>query len=465
MPWLFPLKKIKEETEMNEQALALLEEKKLPQLSRILKEMNPADLAQLFAELPQEYLTILFRILPKELAAATFVCMDTDMQQQLITAFSDKELKAVLDEMYMDDTVDIIEEMPSNVVTRILKNSDAASRKTINELLKYPEDSAGSIMTTEFVNLKSPMSVEQAIAHIRKAGPDKETIYTCYVTDPNRKLLGLVTVKQLLLADPESTVADIMDTHVIYVGTLEDEEEVAALFDKYDFLAVPVVDNEQRLVGIITVDDVLDVIREETTEDIAKMAAMTPSDDTYFKTPVLVHARHRIVWLLVLMLSATLTGIIINNYEAALTAVPLLVSFMPMLMDTGGNCGAQASTMIVRAMALGEVKTGDLFKALFKELRIALVISFALVAVNTARILIMYPGNEYKFQLALVTGLSLICAVILAKCLGCVLPILAKKLKIDPAIMASPLITTTVDCCTVLIYFAIAGQVFKNVIG
>ncbi|HOP10948.1 MAG TPA: magnesium transporter [Oscillospiraceae bacterium] len=444
---------------MNQEAMALLEEKKFPQLCRILKEMNPADLAALFAEFPEEYLPIIYRILPKELAAETFVCMDADLQEVLITAFSDKELREVLDEMYMDDTVDVIEEMPSNVVARILKNSNPADRRTINELLKYPSDSAGSIMTTEYVYLKKDMTVRDAFARIRKIGPDKETIYTCYVTDASRKLVGVVTVKDLLLAEQESVINDIMETNVIYVSTLEDKETAARLFDKYDLLAVPVVDQEQRLVGIITVDDAMDVLREENTEDILKMSAVTPTDDTYLKTSVFKHAKNRIVWLLILMVSATITGAIITKYEAAFTSIPLLIAFLPMLMDTGGNSGSQSSTTIIRGLALEEIKPRDFFRVLFKEVSVALMVGAVLAIVNTARVLITYPHDPIKYQLALVTGMALMCAVLIAKTLGCCLPMLAQKLKIDPALMAAPLMTTIVDAGTVLVYFSIATAV------
>lgn len=446
---------------MNQETMALLKEKKFPQLCRILKEMNPADLAAMLAEFPEEYLPIIFRILPKELAAETFVCMDADLQELLITAFSDRELREVLDEMYMDDTVDMIEEMPSNVVARILKNSDPEDRKTINELLKYPGDSAGSIMTTEYVYLKKDMTVRDAFNRIRKIGPDKETIYTCYVTDGSRKLVGVVTVKDLLLAQQESVINDIMATNVIYVSTLEDKETAARLFDKYDFLAVPVVDQEQRLVGIITVDDAMDVLREENTEDIMKMSAIKPADDTYLKTSAFKHAKNRIVWLLILMVSATITGAIITKYESAFTAIPLLIAFLPMLMDTGGNCGSQSSTTIIRGLALEEIKPRDFLRVLLKEVGVALMVGVVLAAVNTIRVLFTYPQEPIRYQLALVTGLALMCAVLIAKTLGCCLPLLAQKLKIDPALMAAPLMTTIVDACAVLCYFSIATAVMN----
>lgn len=444
---------------MREKVIALLSEHKIPRLCRILKQMSPQDIAALAAEIPEEYLPLLFRILTKDTAAEVFVEMDSDLQETLITAFSDRELQEVLTKLFADDTVDIIEEMPANVVTKILRNSSPLRRAQINELLKYPADSAGSIMTLEYVDLKKDMTVEEAFAKIRRTGPDRETIYTCYVTDESRRLIGTVSAKDLMLAQSENVINDIMTTNFISVLTTEDRESAAMLFDKYDLLAIPVVDTENRMVGIITFDDAIDVLREESTEDIEKMAAMSPSEDTYFKTSVFTHAKKRIVWLLVLMLSATITGGIITRYESAIAAVPLLVAFLPMLMDTGGNCGSQSSTMMVRGLALGEIKTGDFWRAIFKEFLIALTVGVALAAVNTVRVLIMNRSDPLKFKLALVTGLALMCAVVIAKLLGCALPMLAKKIKIDPALMSAPIITTMLDACSVLIYFVIASAV------
>ena len=444
--------------EKKELILELLKNKKITELSNQIKECNPADIALFFDDIPSdEDIIILFRILPKELAAETFVDMDPDMQELLIKAFSDKELKAVIEELYVDDAVDLIEEMPANVVKRILKNTDKQTREEINQLLQYPKDSAGSIMTVEYVSLRPNMTVKQAFERIRKTGIDKETIYICYVTDTDRKLLGLLSVRTLLLADETQKIQDIMLTNIISVTTLEDKEEVAHKFDKYDYLALPVVDQENRLVGIVTVDDAMDVIREENTEDFELMAGMSPSDESYFKTSIWVHAKNRIVWLLFLMISATVTGSIITNYENAFAAIPLLVSFIPMLMGTGGNCGSQSSTMIIRGLALEEIKLKDWLKAAFKEIRIGIVVGIILAIVNGIRIIIMY----HDINLALVLGFSLIGTVILAKVLGCLLPMLAKKLKLDPAIMAAPLITTIVDTCSVLIYFNIAMSVFN----
>ena len=352
----------------------------------------------------------------------------------------------------MDDTVDLIEEMPSNVVKRILKGVPKKERDVINELLKYPEDSAGTIMTTEFIDLKINMTVKEAFAKIKKTGINNENVYTCYVLDIRRQILGLLDVKDLLLADEDEKIKDIMETNVITVNTLDDKEEVAKKFDKYDLIALPVVDKEERLVGIVTIDDAIDVLQEENTEDFEIMAAITPIEDSYFKTSVFKHAKNRILWLLLLMISATLTGTILTHYEEAFAVLPILVSFIPMIMDTGGNCGSQSSTLIIRGMAMDEIKLKDFFKALWKELRVALLVGSALALVNGLRIFIQYHDPK----LSLVLGLTLIGTVSMAKMLGCILPMLAKKLKLDPAIMAAPLITTIVDTCSILIYFKIA---------
>ena len=446
---------------MKEMTLTLLQAKKYKELKAVLETMNPADIAALFEELTTEDMILVFRLLPKELAAETFVYMEGDKQELLISAFSDKELEEVMTEMFLDDAVDLIEEMPANVVKRILMHIEPDMRNMINEILKYPGDSAGSIMTIEFVALKRDMTVEEAFTKIRETGVDKETIYTCYVTNPDRKLIGAVTVRNLLLSDYTRKIEDIMETNVISVHTLDDKEFVAKQMTKYDFLAIPVVDNEDRLVGIVTFDDAMDVIEDETEEDFAIMAAMTPSEDSYFKTSVFSHAKNRIVWLLFLMLSATVTGIIITKYENAFSAIPILVAFIPMLMDTGGNCGSQSSTMIIRGLALDEIKMGDIIKVMFKELRISLLVGLVLALVNGVRIYIMYSStSEYSnFQLSLVVGLTILCTVTLAKLLGCILPLAAKRLKLDPAIMAAPLITTVVDTCSVLIFFNIAMRV------
>lgn len=442
---------------MNKQIiLDLISKKDFIRLKEQLKGMNPVDVASLLETLEERELLIAFRVLNKEEAAETFTYSSMPMKQMLIDGFSDKELKAVLEEMFLDDTVDIIEEMPANVVKRILRNTDEETRKSINEILNYPKDSAGSMMTTEYVHLKKDMCVEEAIECIRLEAIDKETIYTCYVTE-NRKLIGFVTVKDLLMSKNETKVEDIMKHHVIWAYTHEDREEVAKMFSKYDFLAIPVVDTEQCLVGIVTFDDAMDVIEEETTEDITKMAAINPSDESYFETSVLDHAKNRIVWLLVLMLSATLTGTIITNYEHTFETIPLLVAFIPMLMDTGGNCGSQSSTLIIRGIALDEIKFQDIFRVIFKEFRISLLVSVTLAIINGIRIYLMYNN----LVLAIVIGYSLICTVVIAKVIGCMLPLIAKKFKLDPAIMAAPLITTIVDTCSIFIYFKIATLFFK----
>lgn len=451
---------------MNERILELLEMRSYAKLREEIIEMNPYDIAVVMQEIPKEMLPILFRILPKELAAETFVEMEADMQQLLIDSFNDSELKAMLSELYVDDTVDIIEEMPANVVKRILHHTDTETRAMINQILNYPKDSAGSIMTTEFVDLKKTMTVADAFAKIRKTGPDKETIYTCYVVNANRKLIGLVSAKQLMLADQNAIIEDIMETNIIFVNTYEDKENVAHLFDKYDFLAIPVVDKEERLVGIVTIDDAIDVLQEENTEDFAKMAAITSTDATYFKTPVWKHAKSRIFWLLFLMFSAVITGTIITSYEKAFSAVPLLVSFIPMLMGTGGNCGSQASTMIIRGMALDEINVGDFFKAVLKESAIALLVGFVLALVNSIRIIIMYRNEPdiNAYMLAFVLAITLMCIILLSKILGCALPMIAKKLKLDPAIMAAPLISTILDTCSVLIFFNFAVMFMKYIV-
>lgn len=438
-----------------EEIKELIEKKQFTKLKEELKEMKSADISTILDELDKEQAVIIFRLLSKEKAGMTFSYMETDMREKLIKDLTDTELKNVLDELFMDDTVDLIEEMPSNVVTRILRNVDKNDRKVINELLKYPEDSAGSIMTTEFIDLKENMTIEQALDRIRQIGTDSETIYTCYVLDKNRKLQGIISIKELILAKEESLIADNMETNIISVNTLEDKEEVAKKFDKYDLYALPVVDNENRLVGIVTVDDAINVLQDEAEEDFEKMAAMAPTEESYFETSVFKHAKNRIVWLLILMLSSAITGTIITNYENAFAAVPLLVAFIPMLMDTGGNCGSQSSTLIIRGLATDELEVKDVFKILWKEIRIAVIVGISLTLINGLRIFIQYKN----LQLACTVGLSITVTVILSKSIGCLLPLLAKKLKLDPAIMAAPLITTIVDILSVLVYFNIATAI------
>lgn len=433
---------------------SLLEAKKYSSLRDVLITMNPADIAGLFLELSPDSLPLLFRLLPKELAADTFVEMDEESQELLILGFSDRELKEVIDELYVDDAVDLVEEMPATVVKRILRQTSPETRKMINEILKYPEDSAGSIMTTEYVNLRPDMTVAQALQRIRATGVDKETIYTCYVTGADRKLTGIVTAKALLLSDSAQKIADIMESHVISVQTMTDQEQVALMFNKYNFLALPVVDQEERLVGIVTVDDAMDVMQEETTEDIEKMAAIVPSDRPYMRTGIWATFKQRIPWLLILMVSATFTGMIITSFENALAAQVVLTAFIPMLMDTGGNSGSQASVTIIRGLSLNEIRFKDLFKVLWKEFRVGILCGIALAAANFVKLLII---DRVSATVALTVCLTLVTTVILAKLVGCSLPMLAKKIGFDPAVMASPFITTIVDAFSLLIYFQIAS--------
>ena len=434
----------------------LLAQRQFKAVRSILDVMNEIDIASLLSDLDDKELALAFRLIPKDKAAEVFANMNHSMQTYLVEMFSEKELKELLDDLYMDDTVDLLEELPANLVNRILNTVDQADRTLINQLLNYPDDSAGTLMTTEYVDIRETMTVAQAMAHIKETGIHKETIYTCYVTD-QRRLLGIVSAKDLMTTADDVLIRDLMQTEIISVSTHTDKEEVAQLFTKYNFLALPVLDQDERLVGIVTFDDAMDVMVDEATEDITKMAAMSPSEKSYFETSVLAHAKHRIAWLLILMFSATITGTIITRYENAFAAIPLLVSFIPMLMDTGGNCGSQSSTLIIRGIALGEIQFSDLFRVMFKEFRVSLIVGVALALANGIRILIMYKNAG----LALVIGLSLVATIVISKLIGCVLPLLAKTLHMDPAIMASPLITTLVDTCSILIYFNIATQVFQ----
>ena len=437
---------------MEEEVIRLIQEKKFNMLKEYLQKVNSADLPRLFDEMTEDNILITYRLLSKRKAAEVFTELDPDIQEKLINGFSEKELRNVIDELFMDDTVDLIEEMPSNVVKRILKNINASDRKIINELLNYPDDSAGSIMTTEFIDLKENMTVKQALDKIKKIGLEKETIYNCYVLNMHRKIKGIVDLKSLVIADSETKIGDLMELNVITVSTLEDKENVAKMFDKYNFLALPVVDKESRLVGIITVDDAMDVMQDEVEEDFEKMAAITPNEESYFKTSVFKHAKNRIVWLLVLMLSSIVTGSIITKYENAFQAVPILVAFIPMMMGTTGNCGSQTSTLIIRGMSNDEVQLKDYFKAVWKEVRVAVLVALMLGIANGIRIMIQYRNIE----LAAIVATSLLGTVVVAKFLGCSLPMLAKKLKIDPALMATPVITTISDMCSVLIFFKVA---------
>ena len=443
--------------------LELVENKQFRRLKELLSEMNEVDIAEFMDEVEPEQLIVVFRLLPKELAADVFTYLeDSEDQEKLIGALSDQELRAILDEMYLDDTVDIIEDMPANVVSRILRNTDAATRSQINQLLNYPADSAGSIMTTEFVYLHPDATVEESFARIRQVGVDKETIYTCYVTR-RRILEGVVTVKSLLLSSYDTHIRDIMETNVLSVNTHEDKEDVAQMFSKYDLTALPVVDKENRLVGIITVDDAMDVIEEETTEDFEKMAAILPSDKPYLQTGVFETVKSRIPWLMLLMLSATFTGIIITSFESALAACVVLTSFIPMLSGTGGNSGSQSSVAVIRALSLDEVEFGDILAVVFKEIRVAVLCGLCLGGANFIKMLLvdrmLMHNPEVTIAVAAVVSLTLVLTVICAKVVGCTLPMVAEKIGIDPAVMAAPFITTVVDALSLLIYFAIATRI------
>ena len=440
----------------------LATQKRYAELRDLFLPMEPADIALLLEEGKQEQMPLLYRLLPKETAAEVFVELEPESQEMLINGFSNTELKEVLDELYLDDAVDIVEEMPASVVIRILDKATPEMRKSINEILQYPEDSAGSIMNMEFLSLKKDMTVEDAFKRIRRIGGELETINILYVTDPTRRLLGVLSVRDLLLADEDDLIEDIMDPDVVWAKTTDDKEDVAQALSKYDFLAMPIVDLEKRLVGIVTVDDAMDVIEEETTEDFSKMAAVAPSDDSYFKTSVFTHAKNRIAWLLILMLSATLTGAIVNKYQSAFAAVPVLVSFLSMLSGTGGNCGSQTSTLVIRGMALGEIRMKDFFKVMWKEFRVALLCSVILAIVNAIRIILVYHGDTSVdcYKLAFTVSMAIMATVVLSKLIACMLPMAAKKLHLDPAIMAAPLITTIVDTCSTLIFFTLATIVF-----
>lgn len=446
--------------------LKMLEEKKYSTLRDILITMNPADVAGLFDGLEEKQIPVMFRLLPKEQAAETFVEMEPEAQQLLIQGFSDNELREVLDELYVDDAADLVEEMPANVVRRILGQADPEMRSSINQILRYPENSAGALMTMEYVSLRPDMTVEEAILRIRRQGVDKETIYTCYVLDKDRTLLGIVTVKDLLLAESDDTeIREIMTSNIISVTTQDDQEEVAKMFSKYNFLALPVVDTENRMVGIVTFDDAMDVMEEEATEDMEIMAAMTPSEKSYLKSSPFELYKHRIPWLMLLMVSATFTGMIISSFESALTRLTALTAFIPMLMDTGGNCGSQSSVTVIRALSLDELEFSDALTVLWKEIRTAVLCGITLAAVCFLKVLLvdrLLMGNaSISLSVDLVICLALGVTVIMAKMVGCTLPLLAKKLGFDPAVMASPFITTIVDALSLLVYFLFA----KTILG
>lgn len=453
-----------EQTTVFELVMKLYEQRKFAELKLIMNEMNPADIANIL-ELTDGADTIaMFRLLPKELAAETFAYIEPEQQEQLITSFSDNELRAMINELFLDDTVAIIDEMPASVVNRILKNTDQKTRAQINELLAYPDDSAGSIMTPEYVYLNRSITVSEAFERIRRVGLNKETVYTCYVTEA-RKLVGVVSLLELLTAEPDTVIEEIMDTNVISVNTKDDKELAADALAKYDLLAIPVVDTEGRIVGIVTVDDAIDVITEETTEDIEKMAAIAPTDKSYFRTGIFETFLKRIPWLMLLMLSATFTGMIITGFEEKLAACVVLTSFIPMLMGTGGNAGGQASATIIRGLSLGDIELRDVFKTIWKEIRVALICGVALAAVNFVKMMLidrlLLQNPEVTVMVAAVVCLTLLVTVLVAKIIGCVLPILAKALKLDPAVMASPFITTIVDAVSLLTYFVIATSLLK----
>lgn len=439
-----------------ELVLELLENRQYKELKTELENMHPVDIAEILEELDEKQVLLIFRLLCKDEAAETFTEMNSDMQEMLINALTDSEIKEVMDEMYLDDTVDVLEEMPANVVDRLLLATDEETRRQINTLLNYPEDSAGSIMNVEYIAFQKDMTVEEAILKIRQVGLNRETIYTCYVTE-KRKLIGVVSLKELLVSGDNRLIEEIMETNLLYVHTHDDQEEAAAMINKYGLIAIPVVDKEMRMVGIVTVDDAIDVIEEETTEDMSMMAGIVaPSEDDYFATTTWEHAKSRFPWLLFLMLSATLSGLVLGHFEAALIAMPILNTFVPMLTGTGGNCGSQSSTLIIRGLATDEIEFRDILKVIFKELRVAALVGVMLAIVNGIRVVIMYHDPMLAFTL----GITLLCTVVLAKTIGCTLPLFAKKCGLDPALMAAPLITTLVDTGTILIYFTIATKIF-----
>ena len=436
-----------------EEIVELLEQNKLAELKEILINENPIDIADVFEDFPKEKYLIIFKLLPKDFSSEVFSYLSPEKQQDVIENITDDEIKFIVEDMYLDDTVDFIEEMPANIVDKILKNTSSDKRKLINQMLKYPENSAGSVMTVEYISFKDNYTVKQAIEYYRKVAIDKEETDICFVTDTKKKLVGIISLKTLILSKDDSYIQDEMDTNFVSVLTLDDQEEIAALFRKYDLTTMPVVDHEDRLVGVITVDDIVDVIDQENTEDIQKMAAMNPSDEEYLKESVVSLAKHRILWLLVLMISATFTGLVIKKYEDILQSAVYLATFIPMLMDTGGNAGSQSATLVIRGIALEEIKFSDIFKVIWKELRVSILVGFILSAVNFIRI---YYFTRSGLETSLVVAISMFLTVIMAKVVGGVLPLVAKSLKIDPAIMASPLITTIVDTAALIIFFKLS---------
>ena len=436
-----------------EEIVELLEQNKLAELKEILINENPIDIADVFEDFPKEKYLIIFKLLPKDFSSEVFSYLSPEKQQEVIENITDDEIKFIVEDMYLDDTVDFIEEMPANIVDKILKNTSSDKRKLINQMLKYPENSAGSVMTVEYISFKDNYTVKQARDYYRKVAIDKEETDICFVTDTKKKLVGIISLKTLILSKDDSYIQDEMDTNFVSVLTLDDQEEIAALFRKYDLTTMPVVDHEDRLVGVITVDDIVDVIDQENTEDIQKMAAMNPSDEEYLKESVISLAKHRILWLLVLMISATFTGLVIKKYEDILQSAVYLATFIPMLMDTGGNAGSQSATLVIRGIALEEIEFSDIFRVIWKELRVSILVGFILSAVNFIRI---YYFTRSGLETSLVVAISMFLTVIMAKVVGGVLPLVAKSLKIDPAIMASPLITTIVDTAALIIFFKLS---------
>ena len=436
-----------------EEIVELLEQNKLAELKEILINENPIDIADVFEDFPKEKYLIIFKLLPKDFSSEVFSYLSPEKQQEVIENITDDEIKFIVEDMYLDDTVDFIEEMPANIVDKILKNTSSDKRKLINQMLKYPENSAGSVMTVEYISFKDNYTVKQAIEYYRKVAIDKEETDICFVTDTKKKLVGIISLKTLILSKDDSYIQDEMDSNFVSVLTLDDQEEIAALFRKYDLTTMPVVDHEDRLVGVITVDDIVDVIDQENTEDIQKMAAMNPSDEEYLKESVISLAKHRILWLLVLMISATFTGLVIKKYEDILQSAVYLATFIPMLMDTGGNAGSQSATLVIRGIALEEIEFSDIFRVIWKELRVSILVGFILSAVNFIRI---YYFTRSGLETSLVVAISMFLIVIMAKVIGGVLPLVAKSLKIDPAIMASPLITTIVDTAALIIFFKLS---------
>lgn len=439
----------------DEQITGLLEEREFKELKEQLETMHPVDLVDVLEELDEKQMILVFRLLAKEEAAETFANMNSDMREVLINALTDSELEEVMDEMYLDDTVDVLEEMPANVVDRLLMATDEETRKQINTLLQYPEDSAGSVMNVDYIAVRKEMTVADVILKIRQVGINKETIYTCYVTE-KRKLIGCVDIKDLLTSGEARTMEEIMDTNFFCANTHDDREDVAGTIRKYGLIAIPIVDNEMCMVGIVTVDDAMVVLQDEATEDISIMSGMTPNEETYFGTSVFQHAKNRSMWLLILMLSATVTGLLLTHYENAMAVMPILISFIPMLMGTGGNCGSQSSTLVIRGLAVGEIEFKDIFRVMFKEVRVAMLVSIFLAFVNGIRVFIMY----HDLMLCITIGLTMMGTICLAKMVGCTLPLVAKKIGLDPAIMAAPLITTLLDTSTILVYFNIVRVMY-----